>query len=107
MRTDPAAAPFQWLQLQDDPSLAFLVVSPFLAVADYQPEISPADVGYLGMVAPTDALLLNIVTLRGNGRATLNLKGPILINRHTRLAKQVVLANAADYALQHPLPQAN
>ena len=47
--------------------------------------------------------MLNIVTLRGKQSATINLKGPIVINRHTLIGKQVILANAADFTLQHPL----
>ena len=34
-------------------------------------------------------------------------KGPIVINRYTLTAKQVVLANAGRYSLQHPLPVSN
>ena len=103
---DPGEAPFQWLQVLDDPGLAFLVVSPFEVRPDYQPEISPEDVEFLELVSPADALLLNIVTLRTNDRAPVNLKGPIVANRRTLRARQVVLANAADFALQHPLPAA-
>jgi flagellar assembly factor FliW len=33
-----------------------------------------------------------------------NLKGPIIINRNTHIGKQVVIANASDYSVQHPLP---
>ena len=50
------------------------------------------------------ALIYNIVTLRANGRATMNLKGPVVLNRYTLTGKQVVITNAAQYALQHPLP---
>jgi flagellar assembly factor FliW len=57
--------------------------------------------------APNDALLFNIVTLRGPSRATLNLKGPIVINRHTHMGKQVILANASNYSVEHPLPVAS
>jgi flagellar assembly factor FliW len=32
-----------------------------------------------------------------------NLKGPIVVNRHTLVAKQVVPHNAADYSVRHPL----
>jgi flagellar assembly factor FliW len=68
------------------------------------PDLSPEDVKFLALESPDDALLLNIVTLRPRGRATVNLKGPVVINRFTLVGKQVVLANAADYSVQHPLP---
>ncbi|MBI4325701.1 MAG: flagellar assembly protein FliW [Chloroflexi bacterium] len=99
----PEDEPFHWLQMLEDDNLAFLVVSPFAVVSDYQPDIPDEDAVYLGLESPEDALVLNIVTLRGKQSATINLKGPIVINRHTLIGKQVILANAADYTLRHPL----
>jgi flagellar assembly factor FliW len=99
-------APFSWFQVLDDSSLAFLVLPPFGAIPDYQPEISDEDCAYLGIKKPTDALIYNIVTLRGD-QATVNLKGPIVINRFTLRGKQVVLQNAPRYSVRHPLPLAN
>jgi len=99
----PEEAPFLWLQTADDATIAFLVVSPFLVLPAYQPDIPDEDAEFLGLREPDDALIFNIVTLRENG-GTLNLKGPIVINRHTRVGKQVIPANATKFALQHPLP---
>jgi len=104
--SEPDQAPFQWLQVPHDSSLAFIVVSPFEVLLGYEPDIPKPDVDFLGLTSPADARLLNIVTLPGNGRATINLKGPIVLNCHTLIGKQVVLTNAARYALQHPLPVA-
>lgn len=103
--TTDEEAPFSWLQAIDDPTLAFLVLPPFDAVPNYQPELSDDDVIYLGLKSSFDALMFNIVTLR-NGKATINLKGPIVINRYTLRGKQVVLQNAAAYSVRHPLPLA-
>ena len=55
-----------------------------------------------GIQSPADALLLNIVTVR-DGQATVNLKGPIVINRHTLIGKQCIPTNVANFALQHPM----
>jgi flagellar assembly factor FliW len=33
----------------------------------------------------------------------MNLKGPIVVNRFTLIGKQVVIANASQYSLQHPI----
>jgi flagellar assembly factor FliW len=96
-------APFRWLQVVNDPSLAFLIISPADAVPHYQPELSADDVEFLGLTDPADALVYNIVTLRADGRATVNLKGPVVLNRYTLKAKQVVITNAAEYSVQHPL----
>ena len=100
---NPAEAPFAWLQVEDNASLAFIVVDPFLVMPDYKPDIPQADVEFLGLREASDAILLNIVTLHGPNRATLNLKGPIVINRHTHFGKQVIIANASDYSVQHAL----
>jgi flagellar assembly factor FliW len=102
--TEEDQAPFSWLQVVNDPSLAFIVISPFEVLPNYEPDIPKEDVEFLGISSAKDALLYSIVTLRGKGRATANLKGPIVVNRHTARGKQVVLANAAQYQLQHPLP---
>lgn len=102
--SNPGETPFQWLQVAGDPSLAFLVVSPFEVLADYAPDISNEDIQSLQLEEPADALILNIVTLRARGRSTVNLKGPLVLNQITRVGKQVVLANAAEYSVQHPLP---
>ena len=101
---NPAEEPFRWLRVKDDPRVAFVVIEPFLIAPDYHPDIPQPDVEFLGLTAPTDAALLNIVTLHGPNRATVNLKGPVVINRNTGIGKQVILANAADYSVQHPLP---
>lgn len=100
----PEEEPFQWLQVLHDTSLAFVVVSPFAVLPSYAPDIPAEDAQLLRLEEPEDALLLNIITLRPNGRSTINLKGPVVINRHSFVGKQVVLANAAQYSVQHPLP---
>lgn len=102
--SSPEEAPFLWLQVVDDADLAFLVVSPFAVDADYSPDIPEADAQFLGLKNPHDALVYNIVTLHKQGPATVNLKGPVVINRHTFIGKQVVPLNAADLSLRHPLP---
>lgn len=101
--TSEEEEPFSWLQAVNDATLAFLVVPPFLVVPEYEPDIPAEDARSLGLQKPEDAWLFNIVTLRGNQGATVNLKGPLVINRHTLQGKQVVLANALKYSVQHPL----
>ena len=100
---NPAEEPFMWFQMLNDAKRAFVVAPPSRIVSDYQPDISDDEVDFLELADPTDAFLLNIVTLRGNGQATVNLKGPIVINRRTLIGKQVILNNAAQYSLHHPL----
>ena len=102
--TNPAEEPFLWLQVPEDPKLAFLVISPFAVLQDYRPEIPEEDAQFLDLRRPEEALIFNIVTLRGPGAATLNLKGPIVLNRRTLTAKQVIPVNAPELSVAHPLP---
>ena len=69
-----------------------------------QPDIPAADADFLQLEEPSDALLFSICTLRPNELPTVNLKGPIVINRHTLVAKQCIPDNAAQFSLRHPLP---
>jgi flagellar assembly factor FliW len=103
---NPAEAPFAWLRVTENVSLAFVVINPFLVMPDYKPDIPDVDVEFLGLKEANDALLFNIVTVWEPNRATVNLKGPIVINRHTHVGKQVIVANASNYSVQHPLPVA-
>jgi len=100
----PVEAPFRRLQVKNNPSLAFVVIEPAYFMPGYQPDIPQADVDFLGLTSPADAAVYVIVTVFGPRRASVNLKGPIVINRNTGLSKQVVIANAAQYSVQHPLP---
>lgn len=102
--SNPEEEPFLWLRVKDDAALAFIVLNPFLVAPEYSPDIPKADVEFLGLKTPDDAILFNIVTVQAPGRATINLKGPIVINRHTMVGKQVVVANASEYSVKHPLP---
>jgi flagellar assembly factor FliW len=107
LATNPEEHPFVWLHVQDNSGLAFVVVDPFLVLPEYQPDIPQADVDFLQLKSADDALLFAIVTIAAGNRATVNLKGPIVVNRHTHTAKQVIIANANDYSVKHPLPVAN
>src|SRR5690606_5156352 len=97
----PDEEPFMWFQMLDGAKQSFLVISPQFVLPEYQPDISDDDAAFLALTDPQDALLLNIVTLRANGQATVNLKGPIVINRRTLIGKQVIPNNAAKYPLNH------
>lgn len=102
--THPDQGPFLWFQMLQEPSHAFLVVPPEVVVPDYAPDIENHDADFLELNDPSDAFILNMVTLRHGTGATVNLKGPIVINRQTWIGKQVIPANAARYPVRHPLP---
>jgi len=99
----PGEEPFLWLQMLDNASQGFVVISPCASQPDYAPDISAQDVEFLKLQNPDDAIMLNIVTVRPNGQSTVNLKGPIIINRHTLVAKQCIPNNVAQFSLQHSI----
>ena len=76
---------------------------PAAIAPDYAPEVSSEDCSFLRLRAPEDALIFNIVTLRGRNSATVNLKGPLLVNRRTLVGKQIIPLNAPNFPVQHPL----
>ena len=100
----PEEEPFLWLQAVGEPNLSFLVLSPFAVAPTYQPEIAEEDAAFLELQGPEDTLIIAIVTVRNSQQATINLKGPIVLNRRTLRAKQVIPVNGSNFPVDHPLP---
>jgi len=101
----PDQLPFRWLLLHGPQTVQFVVIEPSGVLGDYAPELFDEDAAFLEIKDPADALVLNIVTVKNTVpvTATVNLIGPIIINRRTGLAKQVVLANHSSYDARYPL----
>jgi len=74
----------------DDDALRLYVVDPQTVVADYAPTLSAAHVDELGLSTPEDALLL-VVVGRGPEGVHVNLLAPIVANRSTGIAAQLIL----------------
>lgn len=102
---DPEQLPFRWLHLRGPETIQFVVIEPGGVVPDYELELFDEDAALLGIDGAEDALILNIVTVSRSlpATATVNLVSPVVVNRRTGLAKQVVLANHARYNVRHPL----
>jgi len=83
----------------------FIVIEPGGLVAGYSPELFDADAEGLDLKDAAEAMVLNIVTLRQQNPldATINLVGPIVMNRRTRIARQLVIANYSQYSAHWPL----
>ena len=95
--------PFQWLKILEDSRHAFLLLPAAAAVSGYRPNLEDEDIEFLELEDFSDGLILNIVTVRNLGGATVNLKGPIVINRRTWIGKQVVPKNAGKFSVHHPI----
>jgi flagellar assembly factor FliW len=98
--------PFMWLQEQQKGGLAFIVLEPIGFIPDYTVEISDGDVAFLGIQSPEDVLILNIVTINKDRpeQITANLVGPLIVNRQTRVGKQVIVNNYERYSAKYELP---
>jgi flagellar assembly factor FliW len=95
--------PFSILTSLEQTSLEFLVVPPHTFFPDYAPEIDDDTAERLGLESAEDAILMVIVTVGDDpGSATANLLAPVVVNRHTREAAQVVLTEG-DHPLRAPL----
>jgi flagellar assembly factor FliW len=97
--------PFLNLRSRGDLEIEFLAVEARNAVAEYAVALSDDEAQALDIVHPEDALILNIVTIHSLRPqfVTVNLAGPIVINRRTLIAKQVVLPNSEHFSTVHPL----
>ena len=106
---DPEQLPFRWLLLHGPETIQFVVIEAGGVIPDYELELFDEDAAVLGINGAEDALILNIVTVSRSlpATATVNLASPVVVNRRTGLAKQVVLANHAHYNVRHPLVTAS
>ncbi|SDD35962.1 flagellar assembly factor FliW [Nocardioides lianchengensis] len=80
------------LRSLEEPDLRFLVVPPGPFFPDYAPEVDDSVVSDLGIDSADDALVL-LVLRAGTSLAetTANLLAPVVVNRRTRRAAQVIL----------------
>lgn len=94
--------PFCTMRSDDMDGLRFVVVPPGAVFENYVIEVPEDDVDRLGLDGAGDALVLVIVTV--SQPPTANLLGPVVINRRTGRARQVVLVGSS-YEVRTPLPR--
>jgi flagellar assembly factor FliW len=91
---DAEKQPFYWLQSVDSVQAAFILINPFLIRPDYEVNINNEELSDIGIDGPEKALIFSIVTIPADrSPMTMNLQGPLVINRDTRIAKQVILTD--------------
>jgi flagellar assembly factor FliW len=99
----PPGSPYLLLRAVDDPDVGFVVVPPWVFYPEYEFDLDDASAERLGLAVSDDAIVLAVVTLRDRPEeATLNLLGPIVVNRHTHEAAQIVLPTSS-YSVRAPL----
>jgi len=84
--------PFSLMTSREDPDVGFVVVEPWVFYPDYEFELDKSTSERLGLSEPGDSIVLCVVTLGERPEdATVNLLGPIVVNRFTHEACQAVL----------------
>ncbi len=98
-------SPFLWLQSTGEIDIAFLVIQPYGLIPEYNVELSAHDAEILGIEHHADATLFNIVTIQDVPvqKVTVNLPGPIVVNKFTGQGKQVIIENYDDYSSRYTL----
>jgi len=89
--------------------LAFIVIEPGGIIPDYTVEISDGDVDFLGITGADDTMILNIVTLpvADSSKISINLVGPVIVNRKTLVSKQCIINNHEKYSARYVLDLSN
>lgn len=97
--------PFQVLRATGDEVIEFVVVDPSTLLEGYSCVLRDEDVDSLRIGTVEEALVLNIVAIHSHDPqyVTVNLVGPIVVNRSTLIGQQVILANSADLSTDHVL----
>lgn len=97
-------SPYMFLQSVTTPELAFLITDPFVFFADYSFELDDESMQKLGVENIDDILVCSLISIPKSGVAdmTANLLAPVVINRHTMAARQVVLEKTP-YTTKHRL----
>jgi len=99
---DTVAGGLTWLQSVTAPELAFGLIAPPQAVADYRVELRPGDRAALELDEERSALVYVILNRGEGGGLTANLQGPLVFNPAKRLGRQLVLTSSR-FAVRYPL----
>jgi flagellar assembly factor FliW len=99
----PESVPFSFMQCADNGELSFIVTSPFDFYRDYDFELSDQIQQELSIETEKDIAIWSVVSIGDSlDKATVNLLAPIVVNRRTREARQIIL-HGTEYKTKHPL----
>lgn len=95
--------PVVWMQSTQEETVCLPVIDSFLAVPEYNFNISDEDVDELKLEGPENLLVLSVVVIPEEIEGmTMNLAAPIIINMETGQAKQIIL-NGGEYNVRYPV----
>ncbi|MGY3714872.1 flagellar assembly protein FliW [Sutcliffiella cohnii] len=94
---------FQILQSVKTANIAFVLTNPFTFFPEYDFQLDESALEILQLEKPEDALVYSILTVSEKmEESTANLQAPIIVNKQTLVAKQVILTGT-NYKTKHPL----
>ncbi len=89
-----------WLQSIDEPMFSIPLINADL-FTDYSIKVQPEDLAALAAADISDVVALLVVN-RVDGQFTANMRGPILFNPTTRVARQIILEQ--EVPIRHAFP---
>ena len=97
--------PFMTMKSLGEERIDFVVIDPGGVVPDYEIELGDQDAESLGIQSAGDAMVLNIVTVHSSNPqyVTVNLVGPVVVNRKTGFGKQVIVQNWDRFSAKYSL----
>jgi len=103
IKTKDGFEPFYWLLCLDEPGLLFPVIDPSLIMKDYRPRPSGNELRSIGIENRGDVQVLAVVTVGQTvDQVSVNLRGPIVINKMRNLGKQIILMESK-YLVKYPI----
>jgi flagellar assembly factor FliW len=96
-------SPFNWLHSVERADLALPVTNPWLFFGDYDVSVPDEEARRLELTSSDDALILCVVKASEQlADFTINLAGPIIVNKSTLTGRQII-NHVGGYAVRQPL----
>lgn len=92
-----------WLECNDEPGIALPLAEAFTVEPAYAFDLYSSDARALGLESAADALTLVVLTVApADGSVTANLFAPVVINRVTGAARQIIL-DGTPWSMRQPV----
>jgi flagellar assembly factor FliW len=97
--------PFLSMRSEGKEPISFVAMEPQGVIPGYEIELNEEDADALQIRTAEDALVLNLVTIHSARPlfVTVNLAGPVVLNRQTLTGKQLIIGRSAKYSVRHVL----
>lgn len=96
-------SPFKILHSIENNELAFVIISPFDVVSDYEIKLTEEIIKNIKIEKQEDVMLYSIVTVSSQvENITVNLRAPLVLNIKEKLGEQLIV-DKDEYKIKHPL----